>query len=112
MDYITEILKLPIIQALLVVIIAVIAQKAGLPIAPFIKKYLGINGNGYLKKEDMKEILDVHKNELKTNDFFHLGQDLGEIKEMLKSSKEWQEIHTKMDDERHEQLLDKIKRKK
>ena len=69
------------------------------------------NGNGQLTKEDVKELLANHKEELKSNDFFHVGLDLGEIKEGVKNIASWAKEHGKADDERFDKVLSAIKRK-
>ena len=70
------------------------------------------NGNGHLTKEDVKELLVNHKEELKSNDFFHVGLDLGEIKEGVKNIESWAKEHGKSDDERFDKVLSAIKKKR
>ena len=101
MEYITDIINSELSKlALIALVIVPIYLKLGV-----FKR----NGNGHITKEDVKELLANHKDELKTNDFFHIGIDLGEIKEGVKNIEKWAQEHGKADDERFDKVLSAVK---
>ena len=77
MDLLSEFLKSPIIQGTGILVIGMLAQKMGLPIVPFIKRYFGINGNGNKEIEALKSQVTL----LQENHIHNLEEKLDKLME-------------------------------
>lgn len=78
MENLTEILNIPLLQALGVLLLIGIAELLGIPVTSYITKILKLNGNG--KKEHLKEI-DEKLDVIEGNHLEHIERDAQETRE-------------------------------
>ena len=91
MDYLSEFFKVPILQALGVVIVIAVAERVGIPIISILKNLLKINGkNGDVKKE----MEDLHKHSEIAN--FEMGELNRKFDKLLDFAEKENEQHIEM----------------
>ena len=91
MDYLLTLFKIPILQALGVVLVIGIAERVGIPIIAILKSLLKINGkNGDVKKE----MEDLHKHSEIAN--FEMGELNRKFDKLLDFAEKENEQHIEM----------------
>src|SRR3990167_8577119 len=104
MDYLSTFLKIPILQALGVVLIIGIAERMGIPIISLLKSLLKINGNGINgngKKEERIDELEMHA-KIANHEVGEINEKLKEIKADIKETHAYLREHA--EDDKHFQI--------